>query len=694
MPFALRVLSFALALLWATRAHAQEQQRSTHTIHYAVLQSGDVQVEEKISIAPTRRSSPVTRSLWLQRAAHAWPLLQRIDEVSVVDSSGAPLSFRKREYEERVNVDFREIPSDGTVVLRYRVHRALDVSGPVAHWQWNVSGHSWGASLSDVEIRVTSVSHSGKEEVALVYRVGYDSESDSVPVSAVLAGAETVFSFSPHAPVGEPVSFVLVLPSEGLGPVPASWFKDDLLLLFRTSAILFALVLGLAFLQVFLPSHTVIAMTQITNFAAVVPAWLAAYGATVFWYYEPGDRGVGNDFIGELFVNFGLAGFILLFAIKQYKLLGEVKRSAYFAQLAYPTVLMVAWPIALVDRSMLVFPLLALPTFLYWPRKKVALEFGVGAHRIAEMVVADGEITFAELAARSGMPEKRLVLVLEQSVGLPMVMDYNRRRVMSAAVASMRKGLQVCRHCGGASMTGSAAQMVCGYCKREYASSHKEESETTAPMPVVVETVSTYFETLGNGVLVLAFVIALAIFSMELMGGSLVGAVIGAAVAGVAVLIPGAVMHTIADALRKGKGIAFLRFLMLLAFPLIFPFFVWLRLGSRRVQLFSGATDVKELEKALEKDGEWSLQAFAAYMQTNQEDAAEYAQYLVANQLIDAVYERRHSRLVSRALYRDIAQEQDCKNCGGYFGVFDGKALCHYCGHGPTTFSSREGSEK
>jgi hypothetical protein len=99
------------------------------------------------------------------------------------------------------------------------------------------------------------------------------------------------------------------------------------------------------------------------------------------------------------------------------------------------------------------------------------------------------------------------------------------------------------------------------------------------------------------------------------------------------------------------------------------------------VQIFTGALSSKDLDAQLKEQGEWSLEEFAVFLQSNQEDAAELAQYLAVNEIIDAVYDRRESRLVNRALYRDMAKEGSCKRCGGFFGIQSGRATCHFCGN-------------
>lgn len=80
--------------------------------------------------------------------------------------------------------------------------------------------------------------------------------------------------------------------------------------------------------------------------------------------------------------------------------------------------------------------------------------------------------------------------------------------------------------------------------------------------------------------------------------------------------------------------------------------------------------------------GECSLVELSEYLKCSQEEASELSWYLVANQLIDAVYDRRHNRLVRRDLYRQIADEGDCNTCGGFYGVIASQLRCHYCGSG------------
>jgi hypothetical protein len=666
-----------LSLLRVSVAHAEL--KSEHAVQMRMLLDGDVEVEETITLHGDWKKVALTRSFWFRPAQSAWPLQQTLADVSLRDLEGRALAFRERYYEIRGNIDFLEIPASGIVVLRYRIHRALVFSEKQVNLQWNLSGYQWNASIENIQLRLLHPDPSLLEGAVLHYQAGYGSEShraDSVP-----EGDRLLWNLPESYPPDEPISISInVLAGNIAAPASESYWRE-LATLVRVPLAALALLFVLALILLFSRPSAVIVTTSITNFVPLVPALLAAFGATHYWYFEKNLQSSADNFSGEFIVNFGLAGFVLLFAWKQRKTLLEGKRAAYFSQLAFPAVLLVAWPIAFVDRSMLIFPLLAFPVYLYWPRRKVALDFGVGAHRIAEEVASRAEVSVGDLAIHFQITEQSLLRALEQNPHLPVVVDHAHKRVLSAEAAAMREELRVCTYCGGATEILGMATLKCGYCEREFSSAKARRSEK--PLPLVIETLAIFFETLAIGALFFAATLTLAILVMELMDGGGIGGVIFAAFGGAILSVPVFLIDGLASGLREGRRILIAKLILLCFAWLIAPLVVLWKLHSKRVRIFTGAFDVGELAKQIEERGEWSLKEFAAYLQTNQEDAAELAQYLAVNQIIDAVYDRRGSRLVNRRIYRDIAKEGSCRQCGGFFGVQQGKPSCHFCGASP-----------
>lgn len=670
-------VALTIALICLLSASARAELTSTHSLELTFQAGGDVDVEETISLQGDWSSAALTRSFWLQAAQAAWPLRQSLQNVSVRTAEGHDLDYRVRGYEDRANIDFVEVPESGVLVLRYRVHRALDFLTGQVNWQWTVSGYGWKAAITEVRIELNHPDTPAAIDSQFAYHVGYSDENAHQNVSA--DGGESLFwKFQPQAQPDEPISISVDVITGSLGPAPASWFWQDLARLVQIPLIAFLLLVLLAMPLILLRPAAVVAVTSVSNFVPGVPAMIAAFGATRYWYFEQGHRSAGDDLSGEFIVNFGLAGFVLLFAWKQRRVLRQGIRAAYFSQLAFPAVLLIAWPIAFVDRSMLIFPLLAFPCYLYWPRRKVALEFGVGAHRIAEEVGGRGEATVSELAGHFRITPDGLLKALQQNPHLPIVVDHKRQVVLSAEAAALHEELRVCTYCGGGTETLGMAVRKCGFCDREYTSSMEHKADK--PLPLVIETLAIFFETLAIGLCFLAGTIAIAILVMDTVAGDVVEGLIGGASSGGIVCIPAVLSWTLASGLRLGKGLGTTQLLLLCCAWLIVPLVVLWKLRSRRVRIFAGTFDVGEISTQLADKGEWSLSEFADYLQSNQEDAAELAQYLAVNQIIDVVYDRRAGRLVNRSLYRDIAAEGSCHRCGGFFGVQQGRATCHYCG--------------
>ena len=260
-----------------------------------------------------------------------------------------------------------------------------------------------------------------------------------------------------------------------------------------------------------------------------------------------------------------------------------------------------------------------------------------------------------------------------------MVVDHKKQIILSAEAAALHKELCVCTYCGGATDVAGMGVRKCGYCARQFTSSKKRRSEK--PLPLVIETLSIFFETLSMGGFFFAATIGLAILVMEFVDGNIVAGIVGGAISGAILAVLPTLIASLAAKLRKGKGIMATSILLLSTFWLIAPLVVLWKLRSKRVQIFTGALSSKELGQELQKQGEWSLREFAEFLQSNQEDAAELAQYLAVNQIIDAAYDRREARLIDRALYRDMAKEGSCKSCGGYFGIQSGRATCQLLRH-------------
>jgi hypothetical protein len=563
------------------------------------------------------------------------------------------------------------------LVLRYRVHRALNFLDDQVNWQWTVTGFDWKAKVTQVKVRLVHPGAPSPIDSKLQYDVGYG--DDAFKSTARADGDALLWEFSPNADPDNPIAISLDVIRGSIGPVPEDWYWVDFAKLTRVPLIALVLlfVLGLV-LMVSRPKEAV-AATRVSNFLPGVAAIISAAGVSSYWYFENGHRSAGDDFSGEFIVNVGLAGFILLFAWKQRRTLAQRTRAGYFSQFAFPGVLLVAWPLAFVDYGMIIFPLLSFPVYFYWPRRKIALEFGVGAHRIAEEVGGRAEVSVAELAAHFKISRPTLLQALQQNPHLPVVVDHAKQMILSAEAAAMHKDLCVCTYCGGATDIAGMGVRKCGYCARQFTSSKKRRSEK--PLPLVIETLAIFFETLATGAYFFAGTIALAILVMEMVEGNVVAALVGAAISGGIFSLPALLVAKLAAQLRKGKGTGATTFLLLSTAWLVAPLVVLWKLRSKRVQIFTGALSSKELDAQLKAQGEWSLKAFADFLQSNQEDAAELAQYLAVNQIIDAVYDRRGSRLVNRALYRDMAKEGSCKSCGGFFGIQSGRATCHFCGN-------------
>ncbi len=685
-PAALKLaLVLALLLVVGSSTSARAEFRSTHEFELTLAKDGDLQVTETIRLSGDYSSAPLTRSFWLKGAQGAWPLQQRIDKISVRDSEGKSLRFRWRKYETRANIDLVELPKSGVLVMRYLVHRPLIVSKSQVNWQWNVTGYDWRGTVSEVRIRLVHPDAPTPIDSKFQYLLGY-SNDQALHVDSSADGSALLWAFSPEAPPDTPIQISLDVIRGSVGPVPAEWYWIDFAKLTRVPLIALVLLFVLGVVLMISRPKDVIAATSVANAIPGVAAMVSAFGLSSYWYFENTQRAAGNDFSGEFIVNIGLAGFLLLFAWKQRKTLAQRQRAAYFTQFAFPSVLLVAWPLAFVDYGMVIFPLLSFPLYFYWPRRKIALEFGVGAHRISEEVGGRAQVSVADLASHFKITRTALLHALKLNPHLPVVVDHAHQMVLSAEAAAMRKELCVCTYCGGATEVAGMGVQKCGYCSRQFTSNKKRRSEK--PLPLVIETLAIFFETMATGGYFFAGTIALAALVMETVDGSIVAGVVGGVIAGGIFCIPALLVSKLASQLRKGQGIGGATFLLLLTAWLIAPLVVLMKLRSKRVQFFTGAMSTKELGAELKTRGEWSLKEFADYLQTNQEDAAELAQYLAVNQIVDAVYDRREARLVDQALYRAMAKEGSCTRCGGFFGVQSGRATCHFCGDSPRAAST------
>lgn len=648
------------------------QGSSSISVTATVTPQGTIQVSERITVRRDAHGalSPLSRRFWVEPAA--FPLRQQVSHVRVHDASGTPLRYRRRAYADWINIDLVDIPkaNPATLVLDYTIERGMTFRGDTAVWRWDWLGLMWNVSVDRVDVAVSLPPAVQADQVALHAQLDYSDYAGSK-----LALADGVYRWHTTKPIAPNRRLVWELRFPRGDIAAPTGYGSDLVNAAGVVLWVLALLVVMALVLLFVPARIAIAATPVFTAVGVATALMVLGKNALYWFHEALYRPGELDNIATEQV--GFVGFVVIlvgFAVVQAYHLRRGRKHAYYAQLALPIALFMPAPMYSTNPQLLFCWLLGLPLVIYWLRPAIRLHFGVGLHRLLEHVTTEGEVSFDALAAVLQISAAQLARILERRPGLPVVVDFDRRRAFSPSVAALQADVMICATCGAATETRGMDMVSCGHCQREYAASRKAKPRN--PVPVFVEAMAAVVDMFGAffvawGALLLVTFSVLALFDGDLVV-SIVLALIFA--------LPALPLFKISRSLRTGKSTVGFTIVCLLTAPAIVPLFALVRMRRNRIRLFFGSYPPELIGKKVAAAGELSLDELAAVLQTTVEEAAEVARYLAGNDLIDAVFDRHGRRLVARAAYRDLAGEGACGNCGGVLGVIDGRAACHFCG--------------
>jgi len=642
------------------------------SITATVTPAGTIRVSERIELRRDAGGalSSLSRRFWVEPAA--FPLRQQVTNVQVHDGDGKPLCYRQRAYGDWVNIDLLQIPegSPATLVIDYTIKRGLKLHGDTAIWDWDWLGQFWNVRVDRLDVAVSLPAVVQLDQVTLNAQLDYADYAGSKPVMD-----DGVYRWHTAGPIPPDKRLVWQLRFPRGNIVAPSGYAADLVT--AAGVVLWVLVLLVVFAValLFIPARAAIATTPVYTAIGVATAVMVLGKNALFWLHEARYRPGELDNIATEQV--GFVGFVVIlvgFAVVQAYFLRRGRKHAYYAQLALPIALFVPAPMYSTNPQLLLCWLLGLPLVIYWCRPAIRLHFGVGLHRLLERVTTEGEVSFDALAAALQISPVQLARILERRPGLPVVVDFDRRRVFSPSVAALQADVMICATCGAATQARGMDMVSCGHCQREYAASRKARPRN--PVPVFVEAMAAVVDMFGAFFLAWSALLLVTFSVLALFDGDLIASIVIALI----VALPAIPLFHVSRSLRSGKSVTGFTILCILAAPTIVPLFALVRMRRNRIKLFFGSYRPELIGKKVAAAGEVSLDELAAMLQTTVEEAAEVARYLAGNDLVDAVFDRHGRRLVARAAYCDLAAEGACKNCGGVLGVIDGRAACHFCG--------------
>ncbi|MBN2722900.1 MAG: hypothetical protein JXR95_02385 [Deltaproteobacteria bacterium] len=640
----------------------------------AILRNGNGIFTEEINIYSEKISGII-----LSRNLDLKPLnfltRQQIKDVSVKDSKGQNLKFRVRHYMNWGNIDFLEIPGDGKLFLNYTILGFADFHKSLS---FDIVGIQWNIAIKKIhfEMQFPQEIHQEKTQAIIDYQ-------EDKKGRFIIDGNTLIYEYKgtlkPKTPVNIRLEMKKPLPQENR-------YKTDLKEIIQQNKIVIIFAVFFLFMSlifIFLPADIVHKCTFLMNFLIIVPAAVITFPGILYWIHESKIRGgdwgnVISDiafFAGFLFI---LVGFI----IKLNRDLLGYKKSAWYMQLAMGAVLFTLIPIP--HSSAILLPLMGYSQLLYWLRRDISFKFGIGLNRISEYVWNEGEVGFDDISKKFSMSKKNVTNLLEKNRNLPFIIDYSTSTAMSPENASLKNNMIVCPYCSGAgTISGGAGKLECVYCGREFHSSLKEEKRPK-PVPVLIEAIATVFLSLGFSIGGFGLFLSLIFFFLGIIDGdgvtsSLTLSLVTAAIfSGINYLF-----YIFSGSLKKGQSLSVLKVILVVTAPLIIPLIALFKLGNKRVKLHFGEISDDEIKKEITNRGQMTVDEFSKWLGCSIDEATDVILYLTGNALIDAVFDRKTGSLVSRELYRKIATEGECINCGGLYGFRDGALICQYCGHKP-----------
>ncbi len=719
------VLAGLLALLSCGR-RPQPTGSASFTVTNHLSPKGWVDVEETITL-DLKRGGALTRLLPMPEGTDNLLLRQRIDRVVFrADGPNGPvLPFRLRTGDYWANIDLLNLkPGKQVLYLSYRILHPHRREGRDGVFVWQCPASFWNLTVTALDItwRVPDTMDPKRLKVKNAY---YYSETVK---GTVTTGKNSIrfVATKQHIKPGKHVEFTLTFPFEGIARNGGTSSVRELTVQGRITLITFAVLLLLALVALFLPARRAISLTAAANWLYPIALAAILWGPTVYWWNERNFRAPGDsNALLSFLTNPVYILFYLYFAYLQRKGFAAWKRNAYYVQLAVMPILTI--PFMIPGTEFLLFGLLGLPALIYWHRREIAWQFGAGVDVIVEKVNAQGALSLKELAASVQLSDAQLENILRQNPNLPVIPDYAEGSIVSMETAAMREQLKVCPSCGGGStVTVGQALLECAYCGTPFSASRKPmapvgETGTDSrsrrrrnrrdvktpngsfdlmemvirtlrdpfnpgvardkPVPFVVEGIAAFLTTAAMGAFFYAVLLGVVFLGLETFEGS--GLVSGVFMGGVTLAVLGGLgiaLIAFAEELRKGKLYTLLQILLVLTAPLLVSLVALRKIWTPLCKLHFGEKDPRSLEALLKEKGELSLAELTKELDTSYGEATDIAAYLAGHQIIAAVYDRVHARLVHRDLYATMSHEGSCASCGGILGVHHGKVACQYCG--------------
>lgn len=618
---------------------------------------GALDINESWSVSDWNTETPFVRTVFLRGVPDRFPLHQRMSDIVATSADGVPLDWEESRYgADRVRLAFPTIPTKFT--LSYRItglRKPSDIKGEFSLQYYGLP------SLKHVSIR-GDVSRLGAHafDSALEENVLERVSSTHLEGGPTIAEARLTISF--EAPVA-PIDTVAEIKRQlGLPLV----------------AVVLTLLLALASL-LFKPRVRANALFTGFGLTGAVGVYYFAPLA-IFDAFSPQFSGLEQAVhsFSAIVVYIGLGAVLALVTGRWGYQLSRARPEAWHGAFGLPIFFaMLLWPAAEVEPAFWVVPFIAAAPLVVWWTPAVRLWSGADLHRLVEIVRAEGQIGFADLAARANLRPKRLMRLFESHPNLAVVIDREQQLVLSPASAELMNRM-ICGGCGGASVLTGRGLARCGYCGRNQA--NIEPLEPSKPIPHIAKALAELTHSVAMSVAIWVALLTVVAFPDEWLKEGFVNAVTYVVIM---VVIGGAcslALEAASQAIAEGSGYTILRGLMLLGTPLIIPIFAFRALGTRRARHHFGVFKPTEIAKKLEADREVTISTLAGWLGCTEDEATDLAIYLVGNDQLDAIYDRRNARIVTREAFAELASSTSCQTCGGLRSEVAGEVICTFCG--------------
>lgn len=653
---------------------------SSFKVDVTILKSGEARFQELIDLKLTEKG-PITRQLPIIGKTGNLLFPQRISAVELRQNGpgGKILKSRLRRGDYWYNIDILELPSEGNkLFLTYTLFYPLTFRKESATLCWNIPGFFWPLDVLSVDVTVTLPENVDKSKVKVENTLGF---FDPLKGKTEISGNRVRWRSATNFKAAEaPLEISFIFPRGKINKNGGTSLMDEIKSQALWPFVIFIFFLLLGVLFRFLPPQMVVTGVKYSNFIFTPVLLIILIPPSMYWIWEAGFRGGDiSDGSVTLFFNIFAIIYILFFAFRQFKGLKRWNMTSYYNQFALLPILSIVIFIPL--PGIFIFILPGLTIFLFWFRKEISFQFGAGIHQVIEEVNTRGEATIEEISKAVSLKKEQLTIILERYTSLPLVADFSAGKLYSSEIVVLKKSLQVCPNCGGGfSSTAGQAKIECEYCGRQF-TSKQEKFKPHKPVPVLVESISTFFKTIGISFFCGAVSVALIFAALELMAGNGFGSALS--ISGIFGFIIGGTGYfflLLAKKIRQGNWYGLTTFFLVLGIPLIAPLIALFKLKGTLIKLHFNKYNPKLIGREVKSKGEICLSVLAKMWGTSYGESSEAAAYLAGNNIIDAVYDRGKGRLVDRNLYRKTTHERSCGVCGGMLGIIDGKIKCHFCG--------------